>query len=71
MGNTAAVILLYRQVTGSAPSNAPLKDIVDMYIFIHACALNRNLNVTEQRMGLKQKYIYMYVHILVSKDSIY
>ena len=25
MDNTAAVILLYRQVTGSAPSNAPLK----------------------------------------------
>ena len=27
MDNTAAIILLYRQVTGSAPSNAPLTEI--------------------------------------------
>ena len=46
-------------------------DIVDMYIYIHdACALNRK-NVAEQKMGWNRNLNYIYVHILVSKDSIY
>ena len=44
------------------------QDIVDMYIYIHVCALNRKKR-DQTENGLKQKYIY--VHILVSKDSIY
>ena len=53
MDNTAAVILLYRRVTGSAPSNAPL---IEVHFVLNTAFINQTwelfiMSISSARYG--------------------